>query len=131
MNRRDLDQLLELWARWAIAGYSNGRGSSFASVLEMMMVTRCQFSGGGGAPNDAVETSVEGVVALLKIQDELSARVLRIEYGVKRFRSNPQTQLGKSAAMGITLIRYRRKLEKARRFVAEYLAKRLGIRCGY
>ena len=55
--RRDLDSLFELWALWVRNG-CNAR-SGFASMLEMMMVTRCQFTGGGGAPNDSLETSIE------------------------------------------------------------------------
>lgn len=65
--RRDLDYLFELWALWVRNG-CNAR-SGFASMLEMMMVTRCQFSGGGGAPNDSLETSIEGAVTALTLVD--------------------------------------------------------------
>lgn len=122
MRREDLDQLLELWARWVLNGKNSREG--FSSMLEMMMVTRCQFSGGGGAPNDAIETSIEGAVALLTLQDRLSAKVLRIEFGVWVLCGRPTTQLSKSIALGMPLITYRRKLEKARSFVAGYLEKR-------
>lgn len=49
MRGMTLERRLELWARWIVTGCNSSRGG-FASMLEMMMVTRCQFSGGGGEP---------------------------------------------------------------------------------
>ena len=51
-----------------------------------MMVTRCQFTGGGGAPNDSLETSIEGAVTALTVVDETAALVVRIEYGAWEIR---------------------------------------------
>nr|WP_247751353.1 hypothetical protein [Citrobacter portucalensis] len=97
--------------------------SGFASMLEMMMVTRCQFSGGGGAPNDSLETSIEGAVTALTLVDETAALVVRIEYGAWEIRgldiSAPH--LDKAHALSLSLRQYRRKLAKARSFVTDYL----------
>lgn len=119
--RRDLDYLFELWALWVRNG-CNAR-SGFASMLEMMMVTRCQFSGGGGAPNDSLETSIEGAVAALALVDETAAVVVRIEYGAWEIRgldiSAPH--IDKAHALSLSLRQYRRKLAKARSFVTDHL----------
>lgn len=119
--RRDLDYLFEQWALWVRNGCNSRSG--FASMLEMMMVTRCQFSGGGGAPNDALETSIEGAVALLSTSDETAAVVVRIEYGAWEIRGLDLNapQITKAHALSLTLRQYRRKLTKARSFVTEYL----------
>lgn len=119
--RRDLDYLFELWALWVRNGCNSRSG--FASMLEMMMVTRCQFSGGGGTPNDSLETSVEGAIAALTKIDETAAIVVRIEYGAWEIRgldiSAPH--IDKAHALSLTLRQYRRKLAKARSFVTDYL----------
>lgn len=119
--RRDLDYLFELWARWVRNG-CNAR-SGFASMLEMMMVTRCQFSGGGGAPNDSLETSIEGAVTALTLVDETAALVVRIEYGAWEIRGldTCAEQIDKAHALSISLRQYRRKLARARSFVTDYL----------
>jgi len=122
MAKGDLDSLFDLWARWVLNG-CNARGG-FASMLQMMMATRCQFSGGGGEPNDSLETSIEGAVALLSTTDKNSATVLRVEYGVLTLVGEPKTQLDKAAAMGINVKTYRRRLDKGRAFVADYLIER-------
>ncbi|HGE7088428.1 TPA: hypothetical protein ACGB3K_005168 [Klebsiella aerogenes] len=119
--RRDLDYLFELWALWVRNGCNSRRG--FASMLEMMMVTRCQFSGGGGAPNDSVETSIEGAVAALTLVDETAAVVVRIEYGAWEIRGLDinAPHIDKAHALSLSLRQYRRKLAKARSFVTEHL----------
>lgn len=122
MTPRELDSLLELWALWIHRGCNSRAG--FASMLQMMMATRCQFSGAGGAPNDEIETRVEGGVALLTTRDKLAATVLRVEYGVYWIRSQPKTQLDKAVALRLSLQQYRRRLDKARRFVGEYIQNR-------
>lgn len=92
-------------------------------MLEMMMVTRCQFSGGGGAPNDSVETSIEGAVAALTLVDETAAVVVRIEYGAWEIRGldTNAPHIDKAHALSLSLRQYRRKLAKARSFVTEHL----------
>lgn len=92
-------------------------------MLEMMMVTRCQFSGGGGAPNDSVETSIEGAVAALTLVDETAAVVVRIEYGAWEIRGLDinAPHIDKAHALSLSLRQYRRKLAKARSFVTEHL----------
>lgn len=122
MTPRELDTLLELWALWILRGCNSRAG--FASMLQMMMATRCQFSGAGGAPNDEIETRVEGGVALLATRDELAALVLRVEYGVYTFKDEARTQLDKAVKLRLSLNQYRRKLNKARQFVAKYIENR-------
>lgn len=122
MTPRELDQLLELWALWIVRGCNSRQG--FASMLQMMMATRCQHSGAGGAPNDEIETRVEGGVALLATRDELAALVLRVEYGVYTFKDEARTQLDKAVKLRLSLNQYRRKLNKARQFVAKYIENR-------
>lgn len=122
--RRDLDSLFELWALWVRNG-CNAR-SGFASMLEMMMVTRCQFTGGGGAPNDSLETSIEGAMTALTVVDETAALVVRIEYGAWEIRGLDinAPHIDKAHALSLSLRQYRRKLAKARAYVVDYLKKR-------
>jgi len=122
LSPREIDSLLDLWARWIFRGRSASGG--FASMLQMMMETHCQFSGGGGAPNDEIETRVEGGVALLTTLDEVAATVLRVEYGVWTMKSRPRRQLDKAAALRMSLNQYQRKLKKARDFVGRYVERR-------
>lgn len=122
MTSQELDAVLDLWARWILRGCNSRSG--FASMGEMMIVTRCQFSGGGGTPNDEIETRIEGGVAWLTTQDELAATILRAEYGVITFKSRPRTQLDKAVALRLSVQRYRRKLAKARQVVAFYFENR-------
>lgn len=116
-----LERRLELWARWIVNG-CNGR-SGFASMLEMMMTTRCQFNGGGGEPKDDIETGVEAAVMSLTAIDDSAAMVLRVEYGAWSYRclDNAATQIDKAHALSLSLRTYKRRLAKARRHVAEYL----------
>lgn len=122
MRGMTLERRLELWARWIVTGCNSSRGG-FASMLEMMMVTRCQFSGGGGEPRDEIETAVEAAVMSLTAGDESAALVLRVEYGAWAPKSldGATTQLDKAHALGLSLRTYKRKLAKARKHVAEYL----------
>lgn len=123
MRRPDLEDLLEMWARWIVNG-CNQRGG-FSSMLEMMMVTRCQFSGGGGPPSDYLEMSVEMAVTSLATQDKDAAYILRVEYGAVTHWSLGEAtdQLTRAHALGTTLRTYQRKLKKAREFVRAYLKK--------
>lgn len=118
-----LEQRLELWARWIVGGCNSRSG--FASMLEMMMVTRCQFSG-GGEPKDQIEMEVEAAVMSLTNCDEKAARILRIEYGAiengawaPKSLDKAHTQMDKAHALGLSLRTYKRKLAKARLYVAE------------
>lgn len=123
MRRRDLDYLFELWARWIHNGCNVRRGG-FASMLEMMMATQCQFSGGGGGePKDEIEASVEAAVMALAQIDEDAALIVRIEYGAWVFKSldGTATQLEKAHALSMTLVTYKRKLAKARSFVTDHM----------
>lgn len=122
LSPREIDSLLDLWARWIHRGRSASGG--FASMLEMMMATHCQFSGGGGAPNDEIETRVEGGVALLTKEDKEAATVLRVEYGVWTIKSRPFRQIDKAVALRMSLNQYKRKLKKARDFVGRYVENR-------
>lgn len=120
--RMTLERRLELWARWIING-CNSRGAGFASMLEMMTITRCQFSGGGGEPRDDIEAGVEAAVMSLTAVDKDAARILRVEYGAWAPKSldGATTQLDKAHALGLSLRTYKRKLAKARQHVASYL----------
>lgn len=122
MRGMTLEQRLELWARWIVNGCNSSRGG-YASMLEMMTVTRCQFSGGGGVPQDEIETAVEAAVISLTIIDRSAARILRVEYGAWAPKSldGATTQLDKAHALGLSLRTYKRKLAKARKHVADYL----------
>lgn len=123
MRPQNLERLLEMWARWIQNGCCLPSGNGFASMLEMMMETRCQFNGGGGLPPDVLETKVEGAVSLLAKADKLAALVIRIEYGAWRLpnmRTNAK-QIDKAHALRMPLRTYERKLCAGRRFIAEKL----------
>lgn len=116
-----LERRLELWARWIFNGKTESSG--FASMLEMMMVTRCQFSGGGGAPRYDLEADVEAAVISLRMTDGSAAKILEVEYGawVPKSLDGATKQLDKAHALGLSLRTYKRKLAKARKHVADYL----------
>lgn len=120
----NLERRLELWARWIVSGCNERSG--FASMLEMMMSTRCQFSGGGGPPSDELESSVEAAVISLAAEDGKAALILRVEYGAWALRSLSNAsiqpkQMDKAHALGVSLRTYKRKLAKARKHVGDHL----------
>lgn len=116
-----LERRLELWARWRVTGCNESSG--FSSMLEMMMVTRCQFTGSSGGPRDDIEAGVEAAVMSLRIVDNTAARILEVEYGAWAPKSldGATTQLDKAHALGLSLRTYKRKLSKARQHVANSL----------
>ena len=122
MRRPNLDEILEMWARWLRNGCNQPR-RGYASLIEMMMKTQCHFITGGGPPPDHLETSVETAVGLLGVKDELAAVVIRVEYGALAYRGIEAhtSQMGRAHALGITLRTYERKLAKARQHVEHYL----------
>lgn len=122
MARRDLDARLDLWARWIARG-CNASGAGFASMLDMMITTRCQFNGGGGTPNDSIETHVEGALAALTLVDEKAAFVARVEYGPYWIYTNTpaKTQIDRAHAIGMSVRTYKRHLTRGRAFLTDYL----------
>lgn len=132
MYPHELDHVFELWARW-IRGTDLG-GSGLGSMLEMMMVTGCMFSGGGGNPAlHTVQAEVEAAVMQLAVEDRSAANVLRYEYGAWVLEVNgldkKVRQIDKAHALFISLPTYKRRLAKAREFVADQLSqKRVAVR---
>jgi hypothetical protein len=118
---RNLDQLLEMWARWIQHGCNQPRG--FDSILHALITTRGQRSGSNAEPNDSLETRVEGAVSLLSLRDEAAAFVLRVEYGAIYIRDlDPHArQIDKAHALAMPVRTYKNRLQRARGFVAEWL----------
>ncbi|CAI2030352.1 Uncharacterised protein [Serratia ficaria] len=127
MRPHELDAVLEQWARWIRAdGYG---GSSFGSMLEMMMITGCMFSGGGrGQALWTVEADVEAAVMALAAADRNAATVIRIEYGAWDLGGldKKARQIDKAHALFISLSTYKRCLAKGRGFIAAWLSKQRG-----
>lgn len=120
-RRLSLERRLELWARWIFNGKTESSG--FSSTLEMMMVTRCEFSGDGSVPSYDLEADVEAAVMSLRMTDGSAAKILEVEYGawVPKSLDGATKQLDKAHALGLSLRTYKRKLAKARKHVADYL----------
>lgn len=117
----NLDQLLELWARWIQNGCN--QPTSYSSIIDMLMTTRGQPGGSNAAPNDSLETSVEGAVSLLTVIDEDAAHVLRVEYGaifIKDFDPKDR-QIDKAHRLGMSVRTYKNRLHRARNYVANWL----------
>lgn len=130
----ELDEILELWARWVdLGGVLPTVG---ASMLARMVDNKGMlFFGGGGAsvPVDCVEGRVEALVMSLSKVNPVAADVLRLEvgagwqsvvrrYGGRRSDKPESSQLGRSALLGLSDRTYRRRLQEARR----HLIKGLG-----
>lgn len=116
-----LDHALELWARWVISGGHEQRG--FQSVIHMMMVTQCVFSGGGkpaGIPADGIEADIEAALLALRQSDMPAANAVRVEY------MRQGTQLQKAMSLQLTLRTYRKHLQKGRAALLRHLAERRG-----
>lgn len=117
MDRRELDGLLDLWARWVINGHMVDRrgfmSESFGSS-----------SGGGGSScvmaNDALETRIEAAVSMLGTTNKRAELVLRVDFGIAAaagWRECPRLQAEKAVRLGINLNQYRRALTRAKEHV--------------
>ena len=127
-----LHTLLEQWARWIKQGRPVGPGASgFDSMIHMMMVTGCQFSGGQSGPRApnvglaSVEQVIDTAVVKLAAGDHpMRAKVLRVEYGVVRLKNvRDPKQEHLAHALGMSVRTYKRNLAAAREHVSQTLEK--------
>ena len=130
----ELDEILELWARWVDRGGVLPTGG--ASMLARMVDNKGMlFFGGSGAsvPIDCVEIRVEALVMGLSKVNPVAADVLRLEvgagwqpvvrrYGGRRSDRAESSQLGRAVLLGLSDRTYRRRLQEAR----QHLIKGLG-----
>lgn len=132
----ELDEILELWARWVDQGGVLPTGG--ASMLARMVDNKGMlFFGGSGAsvPVDCVELRVESLVMGLAKVNPIAADVLRLEVGagwepvVKRYGGRrgghaESSQIGRAALLGLSDRTYRRRLMEARQHVIKGLGAR-------
>ncbi|MEQ5770024.1 hypothetical protein NFH98_20850 [Halomonas sp. H33-56] len=134
-RRSDLDDLFELWARWC---HSPGGvlPSAGPSILARWMEGRGHvvFGGGGGdAPTDLVEERIEAAVMAIAARDDMTAKVLRYEYGVwsaagewrdqRDQEAKALTQADKARALGLGLRMYKYRLAAGRKAVEQNLGE--------
>ena len=119
----DLDALLELWARWLIRGRCESLPNVCDSMFSIIHSHRHYYSGKG--PKDSIEATIEAAVMSLAALDEKSATVLRVEFGVWVFNRSLRcpSQLEKAHSIRLPLPTYKKKLAKARFFIADKLAE--------
>ena len=132
----ELDELLELWARWVDQG--GVLPTVGASMLARMVDNKGMlFFGGGGAktPDDCIEARIEVAVMNLSKVNVLAADVLRLEagagwcyvawrYGDDQFDHVESGQAGRAVLLGVSERTYRRRLKEARQHVIEKLGLR-------
>lgn len=119
--RYSLEKLLEMWARWAQRG---GKPPEYEeSIIYVLGRSRGYLASSNNEPNDSLETSVEGAVALLSVRKPEAAFVLRVEYGAFDFTGlDPNArQIDKAHALGMPVRTYKNHLNTARSYVAQML----------
>lgn len=118
-----LDDALDLWARWVVTG-AQSRG--FQSMLHMMMVTQCNFSGSSSKRSsidlDCVEADIEACLLSMRSGNDICADVIKREY------MTDGSQFKKAAALQMPLRTYKRKLKAGKATVLQYLAIHRGGR---
>lgn len=131
-RQNELDELLELWARWCFGGYtSNVLGPS---LLARWMDSKGHmvFGAGSAGPTNSVEERIEAAVFSLSAREPVTASVLRWEYGIASevwgwrgdsATAKALTQADKAEALGISLRTYRRRLAAGRAEVEARLAE--------
>jgi hypothetical protein len=134
--RDDLDNALELWARWCFQGgalVSSGR-SMLAKLIDNKGELFFGGSGGSSEPTDSLEAKIESAVVSMFAAEPMRADVLRLEYGAGWWQVAERRQIAgydprgvgqfeNAHALGISLRTYRRRLAEAR----ETIAKTLGV----
>lgn len=114
---------MELWAKWIASGRQTRRG--FHSQLHMMMVTRCEFSGSGGTPDDGVpidcvEAEIEAGLLRLRLTKPDQAAVVVAAY------CWPGTDSDRALRLDMTLRTFGRQKKAGRLFLLRHLAERRG-----
>lgn len=118
---------MELWATWIARGQQARRG--FHSQLHMMMVTRCEFSGGSscahddGMPLDCIEAEIEAGLLRLRLTKPAQAAVVVAAY------CWPGTDMERSERLDMTLRTFGRQKKAGRLFLLRHLAERRGGHC--
>lgn len=131
----NLDQLIEVWARWAESGSVGGDG---LSVLARWMDSKGHlvFGGGGGGaplPLDMLEQTIEAAVLRMAASHEDQADVLRLEFGagvyrvckrraIRGYDSRGANQERKASALDLSLRTYRRRLAEAKKLIEQALS---------
>jgi len=118
--REDLEQWLERWAKW-VSG-----GDGLMSSLGRLANVRTGGDGGGGLVVYEDQERTEFAVIQLAHADEMAARVVRIEFGVRPAGvsvTQCRKRIGRAQALGISYATYRRKLLKAEQMISDYLVE--------
>ncbi|WP_051790798.1 hypothetical protein [Endozoicomonas montiporae] len=123
---KNLDLLLEAWARWCVTGEGGfGAGSVLGRLIDFKGNEALMYGAGGGkAPADEIEARVEAAVMALAASDKKAAEVIRAEYGVGWFADDETErlgQIGKAHRLAVSIRTYHRKLKKAKEHVLEAL----------
>ncbi|HCH5589148.1 TPA: hypothetical protein NKZ51_004500 [Vibrio parahaemolyticus] len=124
--RKELDTLMEMWARWVHLG---GVLPSSASLMEVMIANKgvmCFGSGGKKSPVvDSVEARIESALMALAEKKPVVAKVVRIHYGAIRLKGvAPEADQATIAhAMGVSLRTYRRYLAQGRDHINHSLGR--------
>lgn len=122
--RKELDTLMEMWARWVHLG---GVLPQSASLMEVMIANKgvmCFGKGGKKGPVlDSVEAKIESALMKLASNKPVVAKVVRIHYGAIRLRgvSPDADQATMAHALGVSLRTYRRYLAQGRDHIKQSL----------
>ncbi len=124
IDRHNLDQLMESWARWVHQG---GLVSGYGSLMEKLIANKGVMnfgSGGKGGPVvDCIEARIEAALMQLAIKSPKSVAVVRVHYSAKTLPGLAinAPRRDKAAKMGISLKTYETHLTKARTYVINTL----------
>lgn len=132
-ERKQLDARLDLWSMWSESGLAQSPGRT---MLAKLIDNKGEIFFGGSAGSDgtaySVESDIEAAVVAMAAIDPLQADVLRLEYdagwwevcarrGISSYRPAGIGQFEKSAALGIGLATYKRRLSAALETVKTHL----------
>lgn len=124
--RKELDTLMEMWARWVHLG---GVLPQSASLMEVMIANKGVMSFGSGGKKGPVVDSVEARIeaALMKLAEKkpVIAKVVRVHYGAQRLKgvAPDADQTTIALAMSLSLRTYRRYLAQGRDHINHSLGR--------
>ncbi|EGR2700582.1 hypothetical protein G4170_14815 [Vibrio parahaemolyticus] len=124
IDRHNLDQLMESWARWVHQG---GLVSGYGSIMEKLIAQKgvMNFGSGGkaGPVVDCIEARIEAALMQLATTSPKSVEVIRVHYTAKRLPGLSVDALSrdKAAKLGISLKTYKNHITKARTHVINTL----------
>ncbi|OCH31817.1 hypothetical protein A6E13_16475 [Aliivibrio fischeri] len=122
--RKELDTLMEMWARWVHLGGVMPQGASMMEVMIANKGVMCFGSGGKKGPVlDCVEANIESALMALAGKKPMVAKVVRIHYGAIRVPgvSIDADQATIAMVLGVSLRTYRRYLAQGRDHIKQCL----------